>query len=56
MGLHPSQIITGYEEATKVAVQYLENHPFYEVKEADLRNIDEVTKCLRSSVISKLPK
>jgi T-complex protein 1 subunit theta len=56
MGLHPSQIITGYGEATKKAVAFLETNVFCEVKESDLRNVDEVTKCLRSSVISKLPK
>jgi T-complex protein 1 subunit theta len=55
MGLHPSQIITGYEEATKLAVEFLEKNIFHEVKPVDLANIDEVTKCLRSSVTSKLP-
>jgi T-complex protein 1 subunit theta len=54
LGLHPSQIVLGYEEATKKALEYLEKCVAHEVK--DLRNLEEVTKCLRSTVVSKLPR
>lgn len=53
MGLHPSQIVTGYEQATKKALELLEKNEAYKVQ--DLTNLDEVTNCLRSTVISKLP-
>jgi T-complex protein 1 subunit theta len=53
LGLHPSQIVVGYEEATKKALEYLDKCVCYEVK--DLKNLEEITKCLRSTVISKLP-
>lgn len=53
LGLHPSQIVLGYEEATKKAIEFLENNATYEIK--DLKNLEEVTKCLRSTVVSKLP-
>ncbi len=54
MGLHPSQIISGYEAATKAAIEYLEKHVAYEVK--NIKDVEEVTKCLRSTVVSKLPR
>jgi T-complex protein 1 subunit theta len=54
MGLHPSQIVSGYEAATKAAVEYLEKNTFYEVK--NIRDVEEITKCLRSTVVAKLPK
>lgn len=53
MGLHPSQIVVGFEEATKKALEYLDKCTAHEVK--DVRNLEEVTKCLRSTVVSKLP-
>jgi T-complex protein 1 subunit theta len=53
LGLHPSQIVLGYEEATKKALEYLEKCSAYEIK--DLKNLNDVVKCLRSTVISKLP-
>jgi T-complex protein 1 subunit theta len=53
LGLHPSQIVVGYEEATKKALEYLDKCVAYEIK--DLKNLEDVTKCLRSTVVSKLP-
>jgi T-complex protein 1 subunit theta len=52
MGLHPIQVVSGYEQALKKAIEFLEKHVYYQVK--DIRNVDEVTRCLRSSVASKL--
>ena len=54
MGLHPSQIVTGYEQATKAAVEFLKKNTISKVN--DIRNVEEVTKHLRSSVVSKLPQ
>lgn len=54
MGLHPSQIVTGYEQATKKALELLEKNEAFKIQ--DLTNLDEVTNCLRSTVISKLPR
>ena len=52
MGLHPSQIVSGYELASKKAVEYLEKASVLELK--DIRDVDEVVKCIGSSVGSKL--
>ena len=52
MGLHPIQVVSGYEQALKKAIEFLENHIYYQVK--DIRNVDEVTKCLKSSISPKL--
>lgn len=54
MGLHPSQIVTGYEQATKAAIEFLKKNTISKV--SDIRNVEEVTKHLRSSVVSKLPQ
>lgn len=52
MGLHPIQVVSGYEQALKKAVEFLEQHVYYEVK--DIKNVDEVVKCLKSAVSPKL--
>ena len=52
MGLHPSQIVSGYELASKKVIEYLEKASALEIK--DIRDIDEVVKCIGSSVGSKL--
>jgi len=52
MGLHPSQIVSGYELASKKAIEILEKSTALEIK--DIRNVDEVVKCLNSVVCSKL--
>lgn len=54
MGLHPSQIITGYEQASKAAVEFIEKNVVSKI--ADVRNVEQVTEHLRSSVVSKLPQ
>lgn len=51
-GLHTSQIIMGYEAATKKAVQFLESFTSYSIK--DIKNQDEVAFCLKSCLSSKL--
>jgi len=52
MGLHPSQIVAGYEQALKKAIEYLESHTLHQVK--DITNLEEVTKVLRSSISPKI--
>jgi Chaperonin GroEL (HSP60 family) len=54
MGLHPSQIVSGYEAATKAAIEFLEKNVAYQVK--DITDVEEVTKCLKSTVAAKLPR
>eukprot|EP01016_Furgasonia_blochmanni_P039426 TRINITY_DN489_c0_g1_i1.p1 TRINITY_DN489_c0_g1~~TRINITY_DN489_c0_g1_i1.p1 ORF type:complete len:514 (-),score=227.56 TRINITY_DN489_c0_g1_i1:347-1888(-) len=52
MGLHPSQIVLGYEQAQKKAIEILESLSCFTV--TDPRNEDQVVKCLRSAISSKL--
>jgi hypothetical protein len=51
MGLHPSDILLGYEKASRKAHELYENQVAYEVK--DITDYDEVLKCMRSSIMSK---
>lgn len=53
MGLHPSQIIVGYEEASKKALEILSSMESYKV--SDVRNVDEVAKAIKSTITSKIP-
>ncbi|EGR34619.1 hypothetical protein IMG5_005740 [Ichthyophthirius multifiliis] len=52
MGLHPSQIITGYEQALKATITYLETLTEFTVD--DPKNVEQVTKAIRSALQSKL--
>lgn len=52
MGLHPIQVVSGYEQALKKAIEFLESHVYYQVK--NIRDIDEVTRCLKASISPKL--
>jgi T-complex protein 1 subunit theta len=54
MGLHPSQIVLGYEEALKKCLETLNTFESYKVE--DLRNEDQVAKGLKATVSSKLPQ
>ena len=51
MGLHPSEILVGYEKAGKKALQLLEDLVAYTVE--NLRDKNELVKCLQSVVGSK---
>lgn len=51
MGLHPSEILIGFEKAAKYAQELLDEAVCYEVK--DIRNYDEVLRCMKSTVASK---
>lgn len=51
MGLHPSEILIGYEKAAKKVYEELEKQVCYELK--DIKDHEEVLKCMKSSVASK---
>jgi len=51
MGLHPSEILIGYEKASVKAQELLEEAVAYELK--DIKDHDEVFKCMKASIASK---
>ena len=51
MGLHPSEILIGYEKAAKKVYEELDKQTCYELK--SLEDHDEVLKCMKASVSSK---
>lgn len=50
-GLHPSDILTGYEFAAQHCLELLEGLVSYSIK--DVKNVEEVTKVLKAVVSSK---
>lgn len=52
MGLHPTEILIGYEKAYKKCLEILPNYVVYTVK--DIRNKEEVVPCLESVIATKL--
>ncbi len=55
MGLHPSQIIIGYEEASKKALSLLNEEKLTVFKVDDPRNIDQVSEAIYATISSKIP-
>jgi len=51
MGLHPSDVIIGYEKASKKLHELFEDQTCYEC--TDVTNYDEVFKCMKSAIMSK---
>jgi hypothetical protein len=51
MGLHPSEILIGYEKASIFLHDLLEKQICYTLK--DVKDYDETFKCMRSAVASK---
>ncbi|GAM21770.1 hypothetical protein SAMD00019534_049450, partial [Acytostelium subglobosum LB1] len=51
MGLHPSEIIHGYDMAGQKAQSIIESLVIYTIK--DVRSLEEVRKCLKSVLASK---
>lgn len=51
MGLHPSDILIGYEKASKLCHQELDGQVCYTLK--DIHNNEEVLKCMKSVISSK---
>lgn len=52
MGLHPSEILIGYEKAYKKCIELLPNYVVYTVN--DILNKEEVVPCLESVIATKL--
>ena len=55
MGLHPSQIVTGYEQAMKKALSLLNDDKLVSLKVEDPRDHAQVSKAILASVSSKVP-
>jgi len=51
MGLHPSDILLGYEKASRKAHEIFDNQVDYTVK--DITDYDEVLRCMKTSIMSK---
>lgn len=51
MGLHPSEILIGYEKAYKFAIEEFEKATCYTLK--NINDNDEVLKCMKSAIASK---
>ena len=51
MGLHPSEILIGYEKGSKFALETLESLSSYSVK--NIKDRTEIQKCIRSAIASK---
>lgn len=51
MGLHPSEILIGYEKASKKVHEELDGQVCYTLK--DIHNHEEVLKCMKASIASK---
>jgi T-complex protein 1 subunit theta len=51
MGLHPSEILIGYEKASVKIHELLEQQVCYTLK--DVNNHEEVLRCMRSAIASK---
>lgn len=51
MGLHPSEILIGYEKAAKKAIEEFDNATCYTLQ--NIRDNDEVVKCMKSAIASK---
>jgi T-complex protein 1 subunit theta len=52
MGLHPSEILIGYEKAAKKVHEEMENQTCYKLE--DFSSHEEVLKCMKASVASKM--
>ena len=51
MGLHPSEILIGYEKGSKKCLELLDELTCYTVD--NMKNKEDVTKCIRSAIASK---
>ena len=51
MGLHPSEILIGYEKAAKKCHEELEGQTCYTVQ--NVADHEELLRCMKSSVASK---
>ena len=50
-GVHPSDILVGYEKASKKCLELIDSLVAYQVE--DIKSLDEIQKCIKSVVASK---
>lgn len=53
MGLHPSEIIAGYEKAGKLATAFLDDLTVWTVKKNQLHDVKTIAKAIRSAICAK---
>ena len=51
MGLHPSEIIIGYEKAAKLCYELMDKQACYEIK--DIHDVEEVKRCIKATIAAK---
>ena len=51
MGLHPSEILIGYEKGSKKALEILEGLACYSIE--NVRDHDDLKRCIKSAIASK---
>ena len=52
MGLHPSEILIGYEKGSKKCLELLDGMTCYTIE--NIKNKEDLTNCIRSTIASKL--
>lgn len=53
MGLHPTEILSGYQKAAKKATEILETLVAFKPENKDMFNVDVLTSCIKTSIASK---
>lgn len=53
MGLHPSEIISGYQKAGVKALEIMETLSIFEINKQEMRDVNKLAQAIRSSVASK---
>lgn len=51
MGLHPSEILIGYEKGSKQALELVETLAAYKVE--NIKDMNELQKCIKTAIASK---
>jgi len=53
MGMHPTEILTGYLKAGKKAIEFLEDLEIYKVDAKEMFNTAKVAQCIATAIASK---
>jgi len=53
MGLHPVEILNGYDKASARALALMEGLSCHQPTNDELRNVDKLTDCIRAAIASK---
>jgi T-complex protein 1 subunit theta len=51
MGLHPSEILIGYEKGSKKCLELLDDLTCYNIE--NVKDKEDLTKCIRTAIASK---